>query len=50
MLSTVANVTMAPAPAAQTELGQLFEEHQGRIFRTAFRILGNATEALHAVR
>jgi RNA polymerase sigma-70 factor (ECF subfamily) len=35
----------AAAPAAQTELGQLFEEHQSRIFRAAFRILGNATDA-----
>jgi RNA polymerase sigma-70 factor (ECF subfamily) len=41
----VAKVTTSPAPAAQTELGQLFEEHQARIFRTAFRILGNATDA-----
>jgi RNA polymerase sigma-70 factor (ECF subfamily) len=29
----------------QTELGQLFEEHQARIFRAAFRILGNTTDA-----
>jgi len=29
----------------QTELRQLFEEHQGRIFRAAFRILGNTTDA-----
>jgi RNA polymerase sigma-70 factor (ECF subfamily) len=35
----------AAAPAAQTELGQLFEEHQRRIFGAAFRILGNATDA-----
>jgi RNA polymerase sigma-70 factor, ECF subfamily len=35
----------AAAPAVQTELGQLFEEHQGRIFRAAFRILGNANDA-----
>ena len=44
MLATVAKARAA-APAAQTELGQLFEEHQGRIFRAAFRILGNATDA-----
>ena len=44
MLATVAKVTAAAAPA-QTELGQLFQEHQGRIFRAAFRILGNTTDA-----
>jgi RNA polymerase sigma-70 factor (ECF subfamily) len=40
----MAKVTAA-APVAQTELGQLFEEHQARIFRAAFRILGNTTDA-----
>ena len=44
MLATVAKVK-AVAPPAQTELGQLFEEHQARIFRAAFRILGNASDA-----
>lgn len=44
MLATVAKPTAA-APAARTELGQLFEEHRTRIFRAAFRILGNATDA-----
>jgi RNA polymerase sigma-70 factor, ECF subfamily len=44
LLATVAKLTAA-APAVQTELGQLFEEHQGRIFRAAFRILGNTTDA-----
>jgi RNA polymerase sigma-70 factor, ECF subfamily len=44
LLATVAKVPGA-APAAQTELGQLFEEHQARIFRAAFRILGNTTDA-----
>lgn len=44
MLATVEK-PRAAAPAVQTELGQLFEEHQGRIFRAAFRILGNATDA-----
>jgi RNA polymerase sigma-70 factor, ECF subfamily len=44
LLATVEKIRAA-APAGQTELGQLFEEHQGRIFRAAFRILGNATEA-----
>jgi RNA polymerase sigma-70 factor, ECF subfamily len=44
LLATVAKVTAA-SPAVQTELKQLFEEHQGRIFRAAFRILGNATDA-----
>jgi RNA polymerase sigma-70 factor, ECF subfamily len=44
LLATVAKPTAA-SPAVQTELRQLFEEHQGRIFRAAFRILGNATDA-----
>lgn len=44
MLARVTKLTAA-APAVQGELGQLFEEHQGRIFRAAFRILGNATDA-----
>jgi RNA polymerase sigma-70 factor, ECF subfamily len=44
LLATVAKTTVA-APAVQTELGQLFEAHQGRIFRAAFRILGNTTDA-----
>jgi RNA polymerase sigma-70 factor (ECF subfamily) len=35
----------AAASAVHTELAQLFEEHQGRIFRAAFRILGNTTDA-----
>jgi RNA polymerase sigma-70 factor (ECF subfamily) len=35
----------AAAAAVQTELGQLFEEHHARIFRAAFRILGNTTDA-----
>jgi RNA polymerase sigma-70 factor (ECF subfamily) len=42
--ATVTKVRAA-APAVQTELGQLFEEHHARIFRAAFRILGNATDA-----
>jgi RNA polymerase sigma-70 factor, ECF subfamily len=42
--ATVTKVRAA-APAVQTELGQLFEEHHTRIFRAAFRILGNATDA-----
>ena len=44
MLATVTK-PRAAVPAVQTELGQLFEEHQGRIFRAAFRILGNTTDA-----
>jgi RNA polymerase sigma-70 factor, ECF subfamily len=44
LLAPVAKPT-AVAPAAKTELGQLFEEHQARIFRAAFRILGNTTDA-----
>jgi RNA polymerase sigma factor (sigma-70 family) len=44
LLATVAKPTAA-SPAVQTELRQLFEEHQGRIFRAAFRILGNTTDA-----
>jgi RNA polymerase sigma-70 factor (ECF subfamily) len=44
LLATVEKVR-AVTSAAQTELGQLFEEHQGRIFRAAFRILGNVTDA-----
>ncbi|HEY0710154.1 MAG TPA: sigma-70 family RNA polymerase sigma factor [Polyangia bacterium] len=35
----------AAVPAVETELGQLFEEHQSRIFRAAYRILGNTTDA-----
>lgn len=42
MLATVAKATAA---AGDSELGQLFEEHQGRIFRAAFRILGDQAEA-----
>jgi RNA polymerase sigma-70 factor, ECF subfamily len=42
--ATVTKVRAA-APAVQTELGQLFEEHHARIFRAAFRILGNGTDA-----
>jgi RNA polymerase sigma-70 factor, ECF subfamily len=42
VLATVAKTT---APAGDTELGQLFEEHHGRIFRAAYRILGDAAEA-----
>jgi RNA polymerase sigma-70 factor (ECF subfamily) len=45
LLSTVAKVTRAPAPAAESELGQLYAEHHARIFRAAFRILGNVTDA-----
>jgi RNA polymerase sigma factor (sigma-70 family) len=44
VLATMQRVR-AVAPTVQTELGQLFEEHQGRIFRAAFRILGNSTDA-----
>jgi RNA polymerase sigma-70 factor (ECF subfamily) len=44
VLATVQKPRAVP-PAVQTELGQLFEEHQGRIFRAAYRILGNATDA-----
>ncbi len=35
----------AASPAVQTELAQLFEEHHGRVFGAAFRILGNASDA-----
>jgi RNA polymerase sigma-70 factor (ECF subfamily) len=42
VLATVAKATLA---AGDSELGQLFEEHQGRIFRAAFRILGDQAEA-----
>ena len=45
MLATVAKVTAASPAVQMDELRQLFEEHQVRIFRAAFRILGNATDA-----
>jgi RNA polymerase sigma-70 factor, ECF subfamily len=41
----LATVVKTTAPAGDTELGQLFEEQHGRIFRAALRILGDAAEA-----
>ena len=49
MLATVANVPAA-APADDGELGQLFQEHQARIFRAAYRILGSSTDAEDVVQ
>ena len=42
MLATVARTTIA---AGETEVGRLFEEHQSRVLRAAFRILGDPAEA-----
>ncbi|HEY0713317.1 MAG TPA: RNA polymerase sigma factor [Polyangia bacterium] len=44
MLATVEKMRAA-TPAPNSEVRQLFEEQQARIFRAAFRILGNAAEA-----
>lgn len=35
----------APSSAAQEGLAALFQQHQERVFRAAFRITGNATDA-----
>jgi RNA polymerase sigma-70 factor (ECF subfamily) len=41
----LANVRRRPTEDAAAELARVFEEHHRRVFRAAYRITGNATDA-----
>jgi RNA polymerase sigma-70 factor (ECF subfamily) len=41
----LANVRIPPTHTFTAELARIFEEHQARVYRAAYRITGNATDA-----
>ena len=48
MLSTASHLKVVPAPPDKLE--QLFQQHHDQIFRTAYRVTGNANDAEDALQ